>query len=110
MTTPGTAASGRTMLVTGGARGIGAGIAVAATAAGYRVAITYEKSRVEADQLVADGHADLALQSDAGDPEAIASTFRAVLDRYGCLDVLVNNAGIGGAYGSIDVVTAEMLE
>src|SRR5689334_13550670 len=81
-----------TMLVTGGARGIGAGIAVAASAAGYRVAITYEKSRADADQLVADGHADVAIQSDAGNPHAVTETFGAVLDRYGQLDVLVNNA------------------
>jgi NAD(P)-dependent dehydrogenase (short-subunit alcohol dehydrogenase family) len=105
-----TGATKRTMLVTGGARGIGAGIAVAATAAGYCVAITYEKARAEADQLVADGHADIAMQSDAGDPRAIESTFGAVTLRFGHLDVLVNNAGIGGAYGAIDIVTAEMLE
>jgi len=98
------------MLVTGGARGIGAGIAIAASAAGYRVAITYEKSRAEADQLVEDGHAEVAIQSDAGDPHAATDTFGAVLDRYGQLDVLVNNAGIGGAYGTIDIVSAEMLE
>jgi NAD(P)-dependent dehydrogenase (short-subunit alcohol dehydrogenase family) len=98
------------MLVTGGARGIGAGIAIAATAAGYRVAITYEKSRADAEQLVADGHADVAVQSDAGDAGAIDATFASVLERFGQLDVLVNNAGIGGAYGSIDVVTADMLE
>jgi len=99
-----------TMLVTGGARGIGAGIARAATAAGYRVAITYEKSRADAEQLVTDGHADVAIQSDAGDPAAVDATFASVLERYGRLDVLVNNAGIGGAYGTIDVVTADMLE
>jgi len=99
-----------TMLVTGGARGIGAGIALAATAAGYQVAITYEKSRADAEQLVTDGHADVAIQSDAGDPAAVDATFASVLERYGRLDVLVNNAGIGGAYGTIDVVTADMLE
>ena len=88
-----------TMLVTGGARGIGAGIAIAASAAGYRVAITYEKSRADAEQLVSDGNADVAIQSDAGDPQAVTDTFAAVVDRYGRLDVLVNNAGIGGAYG-----------
>ena len=100
----------QTMLVTGGARGIGAGIAVAASAAGYRVAITYEKSRADAEQLVADGNADVAIQSDAGDPQAVADTFAAVVDRYSRLDVLVNNAGIGGAYGTIDIVTPEMLD
>ncbi|MCU1396711.1 MAG: dehydrogenase [Ilumatobacteraceae bacterium] len=97
------------MLVTGGSRGIGAGIAIAASAAGYDVAITYESSRDAAEALVADGHAALALRSDAGDPTAAAPTFAAVLERFGRVDALINNAGGGGAYGSIDVVDAEML-
>lgn len=97
------------MLVTGGSRGIGAGIAVAAAAAGYQVAITYEKSEHAANDLVAAGHAALAIRSDAGDPTSATTTFAALLERFGRIDALVNNAGGGGAYGSIDVVDAEML-
>ena len=99
-----------TMLVTGGSRGIGAGIALAAFAAGYRVAITYQNSHQAAEQLVADGHVDVAIRSDAGDALAASATFDSVVERFGRIDALVNNAGIGGAYGGIEVVTAEMLQ
>jgi NAD(P)-dependent dehydrogenase (short-subunit alcohol dehydrogenase family) len=97
------------MLVTGGSRGIGAGIAVAASAAGYDVAITYESSQQAADDLIAAGHAAVAIRSDAGDPGSAATTFSTLLDRFGRVDALINNAGGAGAYGCIDTVDAGML-
>jgi NAD(P)-dependent dehydrogenase (short-subunit alcohol dehydrogenase family) len=98
------------MLVTGGSRGIGAGIATAARAAGYNVAITYENSKDAADALVAGGQADLALRSDAGDEDAIVATFATVVSTFGHVDALVNNAGIAGVYGPIADVTSAMLQ
>ena len=98
------------MLVTGGSRGIGAGIAAAAAAAGYVVAITYASSRQAADELSTAGHVQLAAHADAGDPAAVEASFAAVLARFGRVDALINNAGGGGAYGTIDVVSAEMLQ
>ncbi len=97
------------MLITGGSRGIGAGVARAATAAGYTVVITYERSRQLAEQLVEAGAADLALLSDAGDEDTIVATFADVVERYGGVDALINNAGISGPYGSIDTISGDML-
>ena len=98
------------MLITGGSRGIGSAIAVAATAAGYQVAITYESSEAAAQQLVADGHAALAIQSDAGDEAATVATVAQVIEELGSLDALVNNAGIAGSYGTIDTIPGPILQ
>ncbi len=98
------------MLITGGTRGIGAAIARAASQAGYTVAITFETSDVAADKLVTEGSVDLAIRSDAGDEAAVVAAFAEVVETYGRVDALVNNAGIAGSYGTIDTVTGEMLE
>ena len=98
------------MLITGGTRGIGAAIARAASHAGYTVAITFETSDVAADELVTEGSVDLAIRSDAGDEAAVVAAFAEVLETYGRVDALINNAGIAGSYGTIDTVTGDMLE
>ncbi len=98
------------MLITGGTRGIGAAIARAASQAGYTVAITFETSDAAADELVTEGSVDLAIRSDAGDEAAVVAAFAEVLDTYGRVDALINNAGIAGSYGTIDTVTGDMLE
>ncbi len=103
------AADGRVMLVTGGSRGIGAAIARAAVAVGYTVAVTYESSEVAANDLVTFGGAHAAIRSDAGDEASIVRTFADVVSRFGRVDALINNAGIAGAYCTIDAVDAEML-
>jgi NAD(P)-dependent dehydrogenase (short-subunit alcohol dehydrogenase family) len=98
------------MLITGGSRGIGAAIASAASAAGYRVAITYASNVAAADRLVADGVVQLAMQSDVGNEAAAVKAVAEVIKTFGRLDVLVNNAGIAGSYGTIDTVTGPILE
>src|SRR5947209_4980684 len=88
--------SGRTALVTGGSRGIGAGIARAYAAAGMRVAISYraqvEAARETLDSLAGSGH--VAIQADVSDPEQVRAMVERAADSLGRLDVLVNNAGI----------------
>ena len=86
--------SGRVVLVTGGTRGIGLGIADAFRAAGATVA-TCSRSQVEG---AADHHV-----CDVRDPEAVAAMVETVVGTHGRLDVLVNNAG--GA-PSTDAATA----
>ena len=87
----------KTVLVTGGTRGIGRAIVEAAAAAGARVAFTYRASADTADALVAElGGADraLALQADAASADDAARSVQAVLDAWGRIDGLVVNAGI----------------
>lgn len=77
---------GRAVVVTGGTRGIGAGIASAFLAAGARVLVC---ARNEPSRLTP---ADF-LKADVRDPDQAASLVQAAVDRYGRLDVLINNAG-----------------
>jgi 3-oxoacyl-[acyl-carrier protein] reductase len=96
-TTPATGRlAGRRALVTGGSRGIGAGIARALAGAGASVVVTCWSSPEAADELVRDirdagGRAD-AIRADAGDPADAVSSVRRAVEILGGLDVLVPNA------------------
>ncbi len=84
--------------MTGGSGGIGAAVAVALAAAGASVGVNYRSDPEGAAAVVAEieqlGGSAVALQADASREDQVRSMFRALLDRFGRLDVLVANAGI----------------
>ena len=86
------------VLVTGGTRGIGRAIVEAFARAGARVAFTYRSSTDEAEalreQLQEADTEVLVFQGDAADMEAAAEAVDGVVQGWGSLDVLVNNAGV----------------
>lgn len=90
--------NGKRALVTGGSRGIGAGIARRLAAEGADVAITYAASRDKADAVVAQieaaGRRGFALQANAADADAQQAGVNAAIDALGGLDILVHNAGV----------------
>jgi NAD(P)-dependent dehydrogenase (short-subunit alcohol dehydrogenase family) len=87
---------GKVALVTGGSRGIGRGIARGMAKEGARVAITsrtaadLEEARAELEGL---GAQCLTVAADVTDEAAVEQLFASVMERFGRLDVLVNNAG-----------------
>jgi 3-oxoacyl-[acyl-carrier protein] reductase len=89
---------GRVALVTGGSRGIGAAISLRMAAEGAIVAVNYAGNAIAAADVVARitamGGTAEAFQADVSDPAACATLAAAVLERFGHIDVLVNNAGI----------------
>jgi NAD(P)-dependent dehydrogenase (short-subunit alcohol dehydrogenase family) len=97
--------TGRTALVTGGTRGLGAAIVRALAARGAEVAFCYVRSAAAAESLSreirAGGGAAEGFRADQADPAAAAGLAGRVLDRFGALDILVANASID-AFGRVD--------
>jgi 3-oxoacyl-[acyl-carrier protein] reductase len=89
--------AGRRALVTGGSRGIGAGIVRRLAADGAAVAFTYVGGSEAADALVAEVDAEggraVAIKADAADAAAIAAAVERAVTELDGLDILVNNAG-----------------
>jgi len=97
---------GRVALVTGGARGIGRAICRSYVAEGAKVAVA-DRLSSEAEETAADlGDNAMAIEMDVTDLDAIAAGVMAVEEKWGGIDVLVNNAGIFNM-ASIDKVTPE---
>ncbi|HEX7059586.1 MAG TPA: SDR family NAD(P)-dependent oxidoreductase [Solirubrobacterales bacterium] len=90
--------AGRTAIVTGGAMGIGLGIARRLHEAGARVVVADldPAAAEDAAEALQAGRADsaLALRCDVSDPESVSGMVDAAIEAFGGVDILVNNAGI----------------
>ena len=84
---------GKTAIVTGGGTGIGAATARRFATEGARVVLTGR--RTEPIEAVASETGGLAIAGDASDPAHVAEVVAATLDRFGVLDIVVANAGLG---------------
>ncbi len=100
---------GRTVLITGAARGIGRATALAFAERGDRVAINHRGSPERAaelcDEMAGDGH--MVVRGDVVDPEAVRNMVDEVAANFGRIDVLVNNAGVYAPHPIMGVTYAE---
>jgi 3-oxoacyl-[acyl-carrier protein] reductase len=88
----------RTALVTGASRGIGRAIALELAGRGNRVVVNYASRSEAADEVVAAigamGGQGVAVGADVSDPDQVERLFTEANERFGPVEILVNNAGI----------------
>jgi 3-oxoacyl-[acyl-carrier protein] reductase len=89
---------GKVAIVTGASRGIGRAIALQLAGVGAKVAVNYASSSTAADELVnqinSNGGDAIALQADVSKADQIDALVNTVMEKWGRVDVLINNAGI----------------
>ncbi len=104
----------KTVLITGGSRGIGAATALLAAQRGYAVAVNYADNAAAADAVVhairAAGGEALAVQADVADERQVLAMFEKIDVRFGRLDALVNNAGVVDQTSRVDGMTLARLQ
>jgi len=109
----GSSLAGKTLLITGGSRGIGKAIALRAARDGAHVAIAAKTDRkhpvlpgtihTTVEEIEAAGGQGLAIRMDVRDEESIDQAVSATIDRFGKLDVLVNNASAIMLQGTLEL-------
>jgi 3-oxoacyl-[acyl-carrier protein] reductase len=91
----------KVVFITGGSRGIGAGIAKRVAAEGANVVITYVSAAAQAQQVTDEikktGQQALAIQVDNASADAITAAIEKAIAVFGSIDILVNNAGVYNA-------------
>jgi NAD(P)-dependent dehydrogenase (short-subunit alcohol dehydrogenase family) len=98
---------GQSALVTGAGRGIGRAIALKLAAAGVRVTLiarTANDVRGVAEEIRNNGGEALSAPADVADAQGVRSAVQAGVDAFGPIALLINNAGIPGPYGPVDVI------
>ena len=90
--------NGKVALVTGASRGIGRACAIKLGEAGYKVAVNYNSNEAAANEVIEKiktaGSEAVAIKADVSDLAEVKTMMREVINAFGQLDVLVNNAGI----------------
>ena len=104
----------KTLLVTGGSRGIGAATALLAAQHGYSVAVNYATHSAAADEVVrkirAAGGRAFSVQADVAVEKDIMAMFKKIDIEFGRLDALVNNAGVVDQTSRVDAMTLARLQ
>ena len=104
----------KTLLVTGGSRGIGAATAVLAAQQGYAVAVNYTANSLAADEVVrtirASGGTAFTVRADVAVEADVLAMFKKIDAKLGRLTALVNNAGVVDQVCRVDAMSLQRLE
>ena len=97
----------KTAIVTGAGSGIGRAVATALLDAGYNVGLAGRRREPLQQTAGSAGERALAVPTDVADPGSVRALFDAVRDRYGRLDLVFNNAGVGAPGVPLEELTFE---
>lgn len=104
----------KTVLITGGSRGIGAATALLAAQQGYAVAVNYASNSLAADEVVrqirAGGGQAITVQGDVANEAQVLAMFEKIDAKFGPLGALVNNAGVVDRTTRVDGITLARLQ
>lgn len=104
----------KTVLITGASRGIGKATAIEFAKKGYAVAVNYNKSKSEAEKLCREitalGGKAKAFSADISKADSVKKMVKDVLEHFGKIDVLINNAGVALNQGLFTDFTEEDIE
>lgn len=100
--------TGKVVVVTGGSRGLGAGVAAACAAEGANVALLARDADRLATAAAEIGPSAAAFTTDVADPASVDASFAAIAERFGRVDVLVNNAAVGSPHTLEEMTNAEL--
>ncbi|KAL6242636.1 hypothetical protein RBB50_010282 [Rhinocladiella similis] len=106
---------GKVAMITGGNRGIGLEVANGIAEAGAKVVMVYRSSRSAAEAAAAQvsqkhGVKVVAYQADVSDLAAIDATVSRVVDEFGCLDIVVANAGVCFEVDTLNFEPAQLMD
>jgi 3-oxoacyl-[acyl-carrier protein] reductase len=98
-------------VITGGSRGIGKAIAISLSKKGGKIAVNYSSGADAADKVISEiegrGGKAMKVKADVSKPSDVRAMFQTVLERFGRVDVLVNNAGTVGKPQLLEISEAE---
>lgn len=99
---------GLTALVTGASQGIGRHISIVLAEHGADVALGARSDGIyETEEMIGDDAGTLPVELDVTDESSVTDAIDATVEEFGSLDVLVNNAGIGGPTAPVEEITVE---
>jgi 3-oxoacyl-[acyl-carrier protein] reductase len=103
----------KVVLVTGGSQGIGKAVSLMFAAEHARVVINYGSDIANAERLIneieSDGGESMAIKADVSNPADVKEMFLKIVEKYGKVDILINNAGLAKKVSFFDITEENLI-